>query len=101
MAKFTRDILLKMNKVAHELEVTLGPGTSELGMRFGLHSGAVTAGVVRGQNARFQLFGDVRTESLSNCSWCEEKWHTDLSSFSWASADDEHCVENGINWYAW
>ena len=61
MAKFTRDILLKMNKVAHELEVTLGPGTSELGMRFGLHSGAVTAGVVRGQNARFQLFGDVRT----------------------------------------
>ena len=59
MAKFTRDILLMMNKVVHDLEVELGPGTGELGMRFGMHSGAVTAGVVRGQNARFQLFGDV------------------------------------------
>ena len=28
-------------------------------MRIGLHSGAVTAGVLRGQNARFQLFGDT------------------------------------------
>lgn len=64
MAKFTRDILLKMNKVVHELELTLGPGTSELGMRFGLHSGAVTAGVVRGQNARFQLFGDVSVDAV-------------------------------------
>jgi class 3 adenylate cyclase len=28
-------------------------------MRFGLHSGPVTAGVLRSQNARFQLFGDT------------------------------------------
>ena len=28
-------------------------------MRFGLHSGPVTAGVLRGERARFQLFGDV------------------------------------------
>ena len=28
-------------------------------MRFGLHSGSVTAGVLRGAKARFQLFGDV------------------------------------------
>lgn len=26
-------------------------------MRFGLHSGPVTAGVLRGERARFQLFG--------------------------------------------
>ena len=28
-------------------------------MRFGMHSGAVTAGVFRGTKARFQLFGDT------------------------------------------
>ena len=28
-------------------------------MRFGLHSGPVTAGVLRGQKSRFQLFGDT------------------------------------------
>ena len=33
--------------------------TADLGMRFGLHSGPVTAGVLRGSKARFQLFGDT------------------------------------------
>jgi Adenylate and Guanylate cyclase catalytic domain len=28
-------------------------------MRFGLHSGPVTAGVLRADRARFQLFGDT------------------------------------------
>ena len=64
MARFAREIFVKANKVVNDLEVTLGPGTGELSMRFGLHSGAVTAGVVRGENARFQLFGDV---SFSSC----------------------------------
>ena len=27
-------------------------------MRIGLHSGEVTAGILRGQKSRFQLFGD-------------------------------------------
>ena len=31
----------------------------QLAMRIGLHSGPVTAGVLRGENARFQLFGDT------------------------------------------
>jgi hypothetical protein len=38
----------KFIAVVRNLEVTLGPDTAELGMRFGLHSGAVTAGVLRG-----------------------------------------------------
>ena len=30
-----------------------------MGLRVGLHSGAVTAGILRGDRARFQLFGDT------------------------------------------
>jgi class 3 adenylate cyclase len=40
------------------MESTLGPDTGELGLRVGLHSGPVTGGVLRGEKARFQLFGD-------------------------------------------
>ena len=39
--------------------MTLGPDTADLSMRFGLHSGPVTAGVLRGERSRFQLFGDT------------------------------------------
>jgi class 3 adenylate cyclase len=45
-----------MNTTAKKLEVELGPGTGELSMRMGLHSGPVTAGVLRGDRARFQLY---------------------------------------------
>ena len=59
MARFAWECHLKINEVTHELEYTLGPDTGELSMRFGLHSGPVTAGVLRGDRARFQLFGDT------------------------------------------
>lgn len=59
MARFARDCLYKFSIVMKQLEVSLGPDTSDLGMRFGLHSGPVTAGVLRGDRARFQLFGDT------------------------------------------
>ena len=39
--------------------VIFSPITNLSNRRFGLHSGPVTAGVLRGQKARFQLFGDV------------------------------------------
>ncbi len=60
MAKFARECLGQLYEVTSELSVTLGPGTSDLSMRFGLHSGPVTAGVLRGDRARFQRFGDAR-----------------------------------------
>ena len=37
----------------------LGPDTAELDLRVGIHSGPVTAGVLRGERSRFQLFGDT------------------------------------------
>jgi hypothetical protein len=59
MARFAQDCARKVKQVTRELEVELGPETSTLGFRFGLHSGPVTGGVLRGQRARFQLFGDT------------------------------------------
>ncbi|CAB9501709.1 Receptor-type guanylate cyclase gcy [Seminavis robusta] len=59
MAKFGQDILQRMNVLTKELEVLLGPDTGDLKLRIGIHSGPVTAGVLRGERARFQLFGDT------------------------------------------
>jgi class 3 adenylate cyclase len=59
MAKFANDILLKMKELVQGLETTLGPDTADLQLRIGLHSGPVTAGVLRGEKGRFQLFGDT------------------------------------------
>jgi class 3 adenylate cyclase len=59
MAKFARECLSKMRNLTKMLEVKLGPDTSSLSFRVGLHSGPVTGGVLRGDNARFQLFGDT------------------------------------------
>lgn len=59
MARFASDIRETSNSLTRELELKLGPGTGELRMRIGLHSGSVTAGVLRGEKSRFQLFGDT------------------------------------------
>lgn len=59
MARFAWDCLAKMKELTQDLERQLGPGTGDLTMRFGLNSGPVTAGLLRGDRARFQLFGDT------------------------------------------
>jgi len=59
MARFARDVLQTVNDLTKKLEVTLGPDTGDLQIRTGLHSGPVTAGVLRGEKSRFQLFGDT------------------------------------------
>lgn len=66
MVRFASECLIKMGSITKELEVTLGPDTGDLGIRMGLHSGPVTAGVLRGDRARFQLFGDTVNTGKSN-----------------------------------
>jgi class 3 adenylate cyclase len=58
MATFAKECMVKMIDLAQKMVLTLGPDTGDLSMRFGLHSGPVTAGVLRGEKSRFQLFGD-------------------------------------------
>jgi class 3 adenylate cyclase len=59
MAKFANDCQHKLEQITAELTVTLGEGTDDLALRTGMHSGEVTAGVLRGHKGRFQLFGDT------------------------------------------
>ena len=67
MARFARDILYKMGELTKKLELSLGPDTVDLALKVGLHSGPVTGGVLRGDKARFQLFGDtMNTGTKSN-----------------------------------
>ena len=59
MSRFAADCRTIMVKLVKQLGTSLGPGTAELRMRYGLNSGPTTAGVLRGDRARFQLFGDT------------------------------------------
>ncbi|CAB9518478.1 Receptor-type guanylate cyclase gcy [Seminavis robusta] len=59
LCRFAADIRDLMNSITNDLETELGPGTGNLKIRVGIHSGAVTAGILRTDKARFQLFGDT------------------------------------------
>lgn len=59
MAKFANTCLAQIKDLTGALESQLGPGTGDLAFRIGISSGPVTAGVLRGEKSRFQLFGDT------------------------------------------
>ena len=64
VAKFSVEWQKIFEVVTTELSYTLGSETTDLKLRCGLHSGPVTAGVLRGLRSRFEIFGDtVNTES--------------------------------------
>lgn len=69
MCRFAAAIRDSMNSLTKELELELGPGTGDLALRIGIHSGPVTAGVLKLDKTRFQLFGDTVSAVLpeSNC----------------------------------
>lgn len=64
IARYAVECLSTFQTVIRELETTLGPDTGDLDIRIGIHSGAVTAGMLRGDKGRFQLFGDTFKLSL-------------------------------------
>lgn len=57
MVRFALQCMSKFQVLINELADTLGTDTRDLGFRVGIHSGPVTAGVLRGERSRFQLFG--------------------------------------------
>ena len=59
MTKFASECLHKMDSLVVGLVDSLGQETADLKLRVGIHSGPTTAGVLRGQKSRFQLFGDT------------------------------------------
>lgn len=59
MCKFASACKNRITAILPALMEKLGNDTGDLQMRIGIHSGPVTAGVLRGAKARFQLFGDT------------------------------------------
>lgn len=64
MAEFASECLVHFDSAKEDLATRLGPETLGLELRIGINSGPVTAGVLRGMKARFEIFGDsVNTAS--------------------------------------
>ena len=70
LVKFARACLTRMSQILPTLTSSLGESTMDLAMRIGIHSGPVTAGVLRGEKSRFQLFGDTVVSEQDTCVFC-------------------------------
>jgi len=83
MAKFARACLQKVKTLTADLAGSggLGEDTLKLAFRVGLHSGPVTGGVLKGDKARFQLFGDtVNTAARMESHGIRGKIHVSMAT---------------------
>jgi class 3 adenylate cyclase len=78
IVRFADDCMKELKAVVDQLAATLGPGTSDLCLRVGIHSGAVVAGVLKGEGKyRFQLLGGaVQIAALMLSTSFKNKIHT-------------------------
>ncbi|CAB9519856.1 Receptor-type guanylate cyclase gcy [Seminavis robusta] len=101
MIKFARDCMMKMDRILEKLVPSLGEDTLNLKMRVGCHSGPVTAGVLRGDKGRFQLFGDtVNTASRMESNGVKGRIHVseacaDLLPTKWLTRREDKVVAKG------
>jgi hypothetical protein len=106
MTRFARSILSTMHALTEELEVALGPDTADLAFRVGLHSGPITGGVLRGDNARYQLFGDsMNTASRIESTGTRNRVHLSKETADlliaagkkhWINPREENIVAKGL-----
>lgn len=90
MAKFARHCMYTVRDLTDVLAESLGDDTRALSFRVGLHSGSVTAGVLRGDRTRFQLFGDtVNTAARIESHGVKGRIHVSQATF------DAICKEVG------
>jgi class 3 adenylate cyclase len=76
LARFASECMTALSQVTREISDRLGKETLDMKMRIGLHSGSVTAGVLRGEKGRFQLFGDsVNTAARMEHTGVPDKIH--------------------------
>ena len=95
MVRFARLLMQRMLRIVKTLESSLGPDTGDLRLRIGINSGPVTAGILRGERSRFQLFGDT-VNTASRMETTSEKNRIQVSQ---ATAD--LLIEDGKeNWLA-
>lgn len=101
MVKFARDCMARMDRLLEQLSDSLGKDTMELTMRVGIHSGPVTAGVLRGDKGRFQLFGDtVNTASRMESNGIKGRIHVSASTAAllpvkWLTEREDKIVAKG------
>jgi class 3 adenylate cyclase len=73
MAHFARECMAQMQELVQKLEVKLEADTADLAIRVRMHSDPFTAGVLRCDRDRFQLFG----ETMNNATRMHTTGHRD------------------------